>query len=239
MPGHPRQFDTTRWSLIHAAGGADSTAARQALAELCEAYWYPLYAYVRRQGHDADAARDSIQSFFVLLLERQDIQSLRPERGRFRSFLLASLRHFLDNQRIHEGALKRGGSTVILPLEFDAAEARYREEPVDARTPETIFDRRWALALVDQVFSRIRLEWNAKGQAAEFDALKGCLMGEPPEGGYGALAHAIGVSEAVVKMNVHRLKRRFQRELRAAIADTLTDDAVDDELRYLLNALRS
>jgi RNA polymerase sigma-70 factor (ECF subfamily) len=233
------RFDTTRWSLVLATGGSHPSAARRALAELCEVYWYPLYAHVRRQGYSTDDARDIIQSFFLLLLERDDLQSLRPERGRFRAFLLASLRNFLSNTRVHQQALKRGGGQTLLPLEFDNAETRFLREPADSSTPETVFDRQWALAVLGQVFDRIRTEWEGRGRQAEFDRLKACLMGDLPQGGYHAVAQQLGSTEGATKAAVQRLKRRFDQELRAAIADTVTDDSVEDELRYLLKALQT
>jgi len=181
-----------------------------------------------------------VQAFILMLLERDDFRGLRPERGRFRAFLLVSLRHFLESRRLHDRALKRGGGEPPpLPLEFGTAESRYLLEPAGAGTPETVFDRNWALAVLDQVFQRIRKEWEAKGKGAEFDRLKDCLMGELPAGGYRALALDLGSTEAATKMAVLRLKRRFQQELRSEIADTVTDDAVDDELRYLLKALQT
>jgi RNA polymerase sigma-70 factor (ECF subfamily) len=236
-PRVPR-FETTRWSLVLAAGGSHPSAAREALATLCDTYWYPLYVYVRRQGHGADRAQDVVQSFILMLLERDDLRGLRPERGRFRAFLLVSLRHFLQNLRVHDRALKRGGGQAPRPLEFGSAEDRYLLEPANFLTPEAAFDRNWTLAVLDQVFRRIRAEWEAKGKAMEFDRLKDCLMGELPDGGYKALAVDLGSTEAATKMAVHRLKRRFQQELRSEIADTVTDEAVDDELRYLLKALQ-
>jgi DNA-directed RNA polymerase specialized sigma24 family protein len=232
------QFETTRWSVVLAAGGSHSSAARDALAALCDAYWYPLYGYVRRHGYDADDAADAVQSFILLLLERDDLHGLRPERGRFRAFLLASLRHFLGNRRVHDRALKRGGGAPSLPLAFEAAEQRYLHEPAVEGTPETVFDRNWALAVLDHVFARIRQEWDATGRGMEFGRLKGCLMGDLPEGGYRSLALDLASTDAAVKMAVHRLKRRFEQELRREIADTVTDEAVDDELRYLLKALQ-
>ena len=243
---HPRvaaprarsRFDTTRWSLVLATGASHPSAARRALAELCEVYWYPLYAHVRRHGYSADEGQDLIQSFFLLLLERDDLQSLRPERGRFRAFLLVSLRNFLSNARVHQRAQKRGGGKTLLPLEFDSGETRFLREPADSSTPETVFDREWALTVLGQVFDRIRAEWDARGKRAEFDRLKACLIGELPLGGYRAVAEQLGSTEGATKAAVQRLKRRFDQELRATIADTVTDDSVDDELRYLLKALQ-
>jgi RNA polymerase sigma-70 factor (ECF subfamily) len=237
-PRHSR-FETTRWTLVLAAGSTHVSAAHEALAELCQRYWYPLYAYARRYGFDAEDARDVVQGFILSLLERDDLRAVRPERGRFRAFLLVSLRHFMDNQRVHDRAQKRGGGQPTLSLEFEFGEDRYRLEPAAESTPETLFERNWALTVLDQVFRRIRAEWEARGKADEFDRLKGCLMGELPPGGYKALAAEIGTSEAAGKMAVQRLKRRFQEELRSEIADTATNDAVDDELRHLLKALRA
>lgn len=232
------RFETTRWSVVLAAGGSQSSAARDALEALCEAYWYPLYGYVRRHGYNADDAADAVQAFIMLLLERDDLQGLHHERGRFRAFLLASLRHFLSNRRVHDRAVKRGGGTPPLSLEFDEAEQRYRHEPAAEGTPETLFDRNWTLALLEHVFVRLREEWAAKGRADEYDRLKGCLMGELPDGGYRQVAVDLGSTEAAVKMSVQRLKRRFEQELRSEIADTVASDAVEDELRYLLKALQ-
>lgn len=224
--------------MVLAVGGGHSSAAHQALAELCEVYWFPLYAFARRQGVPAEDARDLIQSFFLLLLQRGDLGSVRPERGRFRSFLLASLRHFIANRRTHERALKRGGGVVPVSLDPHDAETRYLREPSDPSTPETIYDRLWAVTLLDQVLDRLGAEWEARGKRQEFDQLKACLMGDLPADGYSEVARSLSTTEGAAKMAVQRLKRRFGQELRAAIADTVTDDAVDDELRYLLAALR-
>ena len=231
-------FETTRWSLVVAAGGDDSSAARAALATLCEAYWYPLYAYVRRRGIDADDARDLTQGFLTSLLERRDFEHLRPERGRFRAFLLASLQHFLANDAARRRTQKRGGGIILLPLAFDEAEGRYRIEPADPTTPETLYERRWALTVIDRVLAHLRQEWEADGRAAEFDELKACLLQSAPAGGYAAIAARLGTSEGAVKTAVHRLRRKFQAALREDIAETVSDPAdVDDEIRYLVRAL--
>jgi len=233
------RFETTRWSLVLAAGGDSPSAAHRALAALCEAYWYPLYAYVRRQGYAAEDARDLTQSFFALLLERHDVQDVRRERGRFRSFLLASLRHFLLNDVVRRRALKRGGRHVSLSLELETAEGRYLCELVDRDTPETIFDRRWAETALNHVLQRMRQEWMDAGKGADFDRLKVCLMGETPEGGYHALAAELRSTEGAARVAVHRLRRLFHRRLREEIAGTVLNDAVvDDEIRHLFKALR-
>ncbi len=233
------RFDTTRWSLVLTAAGRDSSDARRALATLCETYWYPLYAYVRRQGYPAPDAQDLTQAFFARLLEKHDMEDARRERGRFRSFLLASLRHFLLNEAESRRTLKRGGGHVPLSLDLETAEGRYLGEPIDRCTPETIFDRRWALTVLDRVLLRLRRQAIEAGKTAELDALKGCLTGEIPHGSYRALGRELGLTEGAVKVAVHRLKRRFQRLLREEIAQTvLTSDAIDEEIQYLFSALQ-
>jgi DNA-directed RNA polymerase specialized sigma24 family protein len=226
--------------LIVAAGGQESTAARDALSLLCEIYWYPLYAYIRRHGSDAEDARDLTQAFLASLLERRDFSRVRRERGRFRSFLLASLQHFLANETARRRTQKRGGEVVVVPLSLNEAEGRYHVEPTDLFTPETLFERRWALALIDHVLRLLRQEWEVGGRDAEFDELKAALLGEAPAGGYAAIADKLGTTEGAVKAAVHRLRRRFQALLRHEIAGTVTDPAdVDDEIRYLLRALQA
>jgi RNA polymerase sigma factor (sigma-70 family) len=233
-------FETTRWSLIVAAGGEDSLAARDALAALCEAYWYPLYAYVRRRGTTSDDARDLTQGFLTSLLERRDFDNLRPDRGRFRAFLLASLKHFLANDAARRQTLKRGGGAVLLPLTFDDAEERYRYEPVEASTPETLYERRWALTVIDRVLAQLRQEWESVGRVAEFDELKASLLQSAPAGGYAAVAERLGTTEGAVKVAVHRLRRKFQSRLRQDIAETVSDASeIDDEIRYLVRALQT
>ena len=231
-------FETTQWSLVVAAGGDDSAAARAALATLCEAYWYPLYAYVRRRGTNPDDARDLTQGFLTSLLERRDFEHLDQQRGRFRAFLLASLQHFLANDAARRRTQKRGGGMMLLPLAFDEAEGRYRVEPEDSTTPETLYERRWALTVIDRVLGELRSEWAARGREAEFDQLKSCLLGTHPPGGYAAIATRLGTSEGAVKTAIHRLRRTFQVALRKDIAETVSDPAdVDEEIRYLVRAL--
>lgn len=232
-------FDTTRWSVIAAARGTDPEAARAALSTLCDAYWYPLYAFIRRWGADPEAARDLTQGFFASLLERRDIEQVRPERGRFRTFLLASAKHFLLNEAARRRAAKRGGGVSLLPLTFDEAEGRYQVEPADLMTPETLYERRWALTIVERVIAAVQAKWQKAGRGTEFDVLKTSLLGEGPPGGYAAAAQMLGTSEGAVKVAVHRLRKAFRTELRAAIAETVSDPAdVDEELKYLERALR-
>ena len=233
-------FETTHWSLVVAAGSDNSSRARAALGALCETYWYPLYAYVRRSGATADDARDLTQGFLASLIERRDLAGLRQDRGRFRAFLLASLKHFLANDRARQRTQKRGGGAPPVPLSFDDAEGRYRVEPAEPETPETLYERRWALTVIDRVLGHIRQEWEARGRGAEFDELKACLLGQAPAGGYVAIAGRLGTTEAAVKVGVHRLRRRFQARLRRDIAETVSDAAeIDDEIRYLVRALEA
>lgn len=238
-PRHEHRFNTTRWSLVVAAAGDRSTLARQALATLCEIYWYPLYAYVRRQGHDADAARDLTQAFFVQLLERHDVQRLRRERGRLRSYLLGAIRHFLMNEATRAQTLKRGGGQTPVALEFDAAEGRYVHEPADVDSPERLFERRWALTILDQVFNELKQDWDSAGKVREFEVLKDCLIGEP-RGGYDEVAETLSTTANAVGVAVHRLRRAFRVRLREVIADTVVDEsAVDDEIKHLFAILGS
>jgi RNA polymerase sigma-70 factor (ECF subfamily) len=233
-------FDTTHWTLVLAAGGDDSAAARQALADLCETYWYPLSAFLRRRGESADDARDLTQGFLTSLLARRSFSGLGPERGRFRAFLLASLQHFAANERAAARAAKRGGGVPALSIDtpLAAAEQRYRLEPADATTPERLYQRRWALTVIDRVLASLRSRWAAEGRGAEFDALKSSLMGETPAGGYAALARDLDTTEGAVKVAVHRLRRRFQAELRRQIGATVADPAeIDDEIRHLIRSL--
>jgi DNA-directed RNA polymerase specialized sigma24 family protein len=231
-------FETTRWSLVIAAGGDDSSAARTALATLCETYWYPLYAYVRRRGATPDDARDLTQGFLTSLLERRDFASLRQDQGRFRAFLLASLQHFLANDAARRRTQKRGGGITLLPLALDDAEGRYRYEPAEPATPETLYERRWALTVIERVLAHLRQEWEAESRAAEFDELKACLLGQAPAGGYSAIAGRLGTTEGAVNVAVHRLRWKFQAQLRQDIAETVSDAAdINDEIRYLVRAL--
>jgi RNA polymerase sigma-70 factor (ECF subfamily) len=224
--------------VIAAARGPDPDAARAALSTLCEAYWYPLYAFIRRWGAGPDAARDLTQSFFASLLERRDIEQVRPERGRFRTFLLASAKHFLLNEAARNRAAKRGGGLSPLSLAFDDAEGRYQGEPTGVTTPETLYERRWALTLIERVLAGLRTDWAARGQAAEFDALKESLLGSGPAGGYAEAAARLGTTEGALKVAAHRLRRKFRARLRQAIAETVADQAdIDDEIQFLIRAL--
>jgi RNA polymerase sigma factor (sigma-70 family) len=234
-----RQFATTRWSQVIAAGAEQTGDSREALARLCELYWYPLYAYVRRWGYDADQAQDLTQEFFARLLEKHYLRAADPARGRFRSFLLASLKHFLSNERDRVSAVKRGGRATVIPLEFENAEGRYSREPPDHETPETVYERRWAMTLLERTLGRLRGEFEKAGKGAVFSRLEGLLTGEQDTLPYVELGAALGMSEGAVKVAVHRLRRRFGALLREEIAETVSDPAqVDDEIRELFRALK-
>jgi RNA polymerase sigma factor (sigma-70 family) len=236
----PREpsFETTHWSLILTAGSQESPNARRALTTLCETYWYPLYAYVRRQGYRAEDAQDLTQGFFARFLEKHDVRAARRTRGRFRSFLLASMKHFLLKEMAHSRRLKRGGGHALQPLDVDDAEGRYLREPPDSDTPETIFDRDWARAVLRRVLARLRREWIDRGKSVEFDHLKVYLIGESREGGYRSVGRTLGLSEGAVKVTVHRLRRRYRYLLCEEIAATvLTENALKHEIQYLFRAL--
>lgn len=230
-------FDTTEWSLVLAAG-VDDTRGRDALGRLCEQYWYPLYAYVRHWGIPADDAADVTQAFIASLIERRDIAGVSADRGRFRAFLLASLRHFLSNLRAHDRAWKRGGRHHHVPPPWESAETRYRDEPRDGEDPERLYIRQWARQLLAQVLGDLQAQWRRDGRGAEFDALKGAIVGGDI-GPYRDVGTALGMSEGAVKVAVHRLRRAYRDALRTAVAHTVADPAdVDDELRALASALR-
>ena len=181
-------FETTRWSLVVAAGSDDSSAARAALATLCETYWYPLYAYVRRRGTSADDARDLTQGFLTSLLRAKRLRASASERGRFRAFLLASLQHFLANDAARRRTQKRGGGMTFCAARLRRGRRALSHRAAESSTPETLFERRWALTVIDRVLSEMRREWEADGREAEFDELKSCLLGANPSGGYAAIA---------------------------------------------------
>lgn len=236
------EFPSTQWSVVLAAGGRRSTEARRALESLFEVYWYPLYAYVRRRGHDFHEAQELTQEFVARLLEKRSIGVADRERGRFRSFLIASLKHFLTNEWDRARAKKRGGGVRVLsldiPIDMDTAERRYSLEPVHGMTPERIFERRWALTLVERVTERLRAEARKARKLKLFDALKPHLMGEGGGTSYADVASALRMKEGAVKTAVHRLRKRFKERLREEIADTVDDpEDIDDEIRYLISVI--
>jgi RNA polymerase sigma-70 factor (ECF subfamily) len=232
------RFATTRWALVRAARDASAPEGREALASLCAIYWYPLYAFIRRQGHDAEQAQDLTQELFARLLEKDGLASVDQSKGRFRLFLLAACRHLLSNERDRARARKRGGGRPTLSIDAAAGEERYGREPAHGETPERLFERRWALALLGQVLARLRDEHEAAGKGPLFEGLKGHLAGEG-EGTYAEAAARLGLSEGAVKVAVHRLRQRYRELLREEIAHTVAGPAeVEDEVRALFAALR-
>ena len=234
-----RRFATTRWSIVLAAQQEGTAASETALATLCETYWYPLYSFVRRQGYQEAEAQDLTQAFFARLLEKNDLQDVVRERGKFRSFLLASLKHFLSNARDRQQAARRGGGRQPLSLDFQYAEERYRHEPAHHRTPEAEFDRQWALTLLSEVRASLEQQWQAAGKAEQFARLSPYLTGAPGTDSYRHAGEALGMSEGAVKVAVHRLRQRFGQLLREEIAQTVgSDEEVETEVQQLFEALR-
>ena len=221
-----------------AAADTSSSGAHEALATLCETYWFPLYGYLRGRGHDAEDAQDLTQAFFARLLEKRAIGQADPARGRFRSFLLASLKHFAANEREHNHAGKRGGGIPAIPLGVVDAEGRYQLEASSNETPDRIFDRRWASTLLAQALSRLEAETSESGRRSLFEGLSIYLTGDRPDLSYAETATRLGMSEGAVKVAVHRLRRRFRDLVRDEIAQTVaTPEDVDDELRHLWSAV--
>jgi RNA polymerase sigma factor (sigma-70 family) len=234
------RFETTNWSLILQARDGRATPAREALASLCASYWPPVYAFIRRRGRTVADAEDLTQSYFARFFEKSYVSSFRPEAGRFRTFLLASVTHFLANEWDREQAQKRGGGKRHLSLDAASAEERLRLEPVDTLTPEAIFDRQWTAAVLARCLERLRAEQAASGARARFERLKAFLTGEGAPGDYAALAPELGLGESTVRVAVHRLRRRFAELLREEVAGTLTDPSeVEAEIRWMAETLRS
>lgn len=218
-----------------AAGGPSGTVSAAALAELCATYWYPLYVFVRRQGHPHHDAEDLTQAFFGRLLEKRVLGAADRERGRFRSFLLASVKHFLENDREFRNALKRGGGRAIVPIEGSVDE-RFERDPLARQemSPDALFELRWARTVLDQALVALRESYAARDQSRVFDALKPCLTEGKGAVGYAAVAAELGLDEGAVKMAAHRLRQRYRVALREEIARTVASpDEVEDELRHL------
>ena len=232
------RFETTSWSLILRAASDDDEEARLALALLCEAYWYPVYAYIRRQGSPATDAEDLTQGYFARFLEKGVIRDVRPERGRFRTFLLVSVRNFLNNERDRDRALKRGGGRRLVSLDAESAEERLAAQPQDPVTPEVLFERSWAQTVMGRVHERLEQEAARRGTADRLARLRPFLAGSEAEASYAEVAREWGVGEPAVRVALHRLRRRFAELLRQEIGRTVDSAAeIDDEIRYLLGVL--
>jgi RNA polymerase sigma factor (sigma-70 family) len=243
MPADPPRraaFPTTRITLIHAAQGVSGVEAHQALSKLCSAYWYPVYAYVRRLGHSHEEAEDLTQGFFMRILDKHSLRNFDRERGRFRSFLLGALKHFIANERDAARAQKRGGGRAHIPLdEVLHAGNRYDLEPRSDLSPDRIFERQWALTVLTRAQEAMRAEAIRQGKDAQFERLKGLLVGEETDLGYRALATELHTTEGALKVAVHRLRQRFRDVLREEISHTVADpQQVGAELRELMAAIR-
>jgi RNA polymerase sigma factor (sigma-70 family) len=235
LPGSS-QFPTTRWTLVAAAVDPQRKEARSALVSLCEGYWYPLYAYIRRRGYPADQAQDLTQDFFIRVLEGRYLDRADAEKGRFRYFILTSLKFFVADEEDRQRAHKRGGG-VVVPLEFSSGEDRYQREPAHDETPERIFERRWALAVLDRVVEKLRNEFVHHGRPEHFERLKVFLLGHS-DAPYAALAREMNTSEGALKVAIHRLRKRYRELFRQEIADTVANPGeVESELRFLAAAL--
>lgn len=232
------QFTTTHWSVVLTAGRQDSPQATEALERLCRSYWYPLYVYVRRSGFGFEDAQDLTQEFLLHLLERGSMATVAREKGRFRSFLLAALKYFLANERDRRRTQKRGGDLQRIAWDALTAEQRYNLEPVDQSDAHKLYDRRWAMTLLDRVINRMEQEHQTSGKEKLFAQLHDCLLGDPEGAAYEAVAQRLGMSAGAIKTSVHRMRRRFQELIRKEVAQTVaTPSEVEDELRYLCSAM--
>jgi len=224
--------------MVLLAGEAQTPDADAALEKLCRTYWNPLYAYVRRRGHSPHDAQDLTQEFFARLLEKKYLQLADRERGRFRSFLLKSLQHFLVNEWVRGQAQKRGAGQKVFSLDEVAAERSYLAQPADQLAPESLYDKRWAMTLLERAMERLGADYSGAGKQELFDQLKGLLLTEGSAESYRPLAGPLGLSEGAVKVAVHRLRQRFRDAVRAEIAQTVaTPEEVDEELRCLMTAM--
>jgi RNA polymerase sigma factor (sigma-70 family) len=237
--GHmPGRFPTTQWSRVVTAGRGDAAQAREALSGLCQAYWYPIYAYIRHRRYTPDQARDLTQDIFAYVLERDLFAKADPARGRFRAFLRTVCARQLAGRRDQEKAAKRGGGRSFLSIDPLDAEGRYTREPAEQLTPERIFDRTWALTLLDRVVERLRVEYDDAGRTAKFEELIALLTRDSASGAYSEVAGRLGTTEGNVRVAVHRLRLRYGLLLREEIAATVVDATqVEDEIRTLFAAL--
>jgi RNA polymerase sigma-70 factor (ECF subfamily) len=234
----PRIFATTHWSVVLAAGTGSSETARNALERLCDAYWYPIYVYVRRKGHGPDDAKDLTQEFFAQVIAKNHFRLADHNKGRFRSFLLASLDYFLAREWSRAHRQKRGGHYKFVSLDHDAHEDCYQFEPEDGETPERQFQRQWAMTVLKQAMSALEAECVDAGKAGLFQEVKHLLAGERQDETYTAIGARLEMSESAVRVAVHRLRHRYSQLLRAEIAQTVESEReIEEEGRYLLRAL--
>jgi RNA polymerase sigma-70 factor (ECF subfamily) len=231
-------FVTTHWSTVIRAGHGDTTHAREALEKLCRTYWYPIYACIRRRGHSPEDSQDLTQSFFLRLLEQHSLANVNPDLGRFRSFLLGALNHFLIDEWKKARTQRRGSGRQILSLDWAAAEQRFDMEPVDNATPDKAFDRNWATALLEEVLNQLEEEYQREGKLEMFQALKQTLTGARESLPYAGLAERLGMADGALRVAVHRLRKRYRALLEAEIANTVSSrDEVKHEMTYLLQTI--
>ena len=231
-------FVATRWSVVLAAGGGDTTHARDAIAHICQTYWYPLYAYARRRGCSPHDAQDLTQEFFARLLEGNWVAQADQSRGRFRTFLLTAMKHFMTNEWNKAHAAKRGGCQPVLSLDEDSAEQRYRLEPVEQMTPEILFERGWALALLNDILLRLEQEYAREGKKGWMDALRPALTADRESINYRHIASQLDVTETAARVAVHRLRQRYRLLIQTEVAHTVTSpDQVAAEMRHLFQIL--
>jgi RNA polymerase sigma factor (sigma-70 family) len=239
IPYRP-SFETTHWSLVLAAADRVTPQADEALASLCASYWFPLYAFIRRRGHDPNLAADLTQGFFARLLEKEFLRSVDPSQGRFRAFLLAACKNFLANEHDRENALKRGGGRNLVSIDLRDAEGRYLAEPSHDLTPERLFERRWALTILEKSLDQLERESRQSGKASLYERLKSILTGAEDSLSYAEVGQALGMTEAAVKKAAQRLRQRYREILRERIAGTIDDPGqVEDEIRTLFAVLSS
>ena len=237
-PNRAEHFATTHWSVVLTAGHGECQKAEAALERLCRAYWYPLYAFVRRLGHASDDAQDLTQAFFVHLLESELVSKAQPEKGKFRSFLLVSLKNFIASERNRAQAQKRGGGQTIISLDEQTAEGLFANEPQEEADPEMLYERSWALTVLEQALDLLEREYAESNKRTEFDQLRVFLLGEKVSLTYATVAESLGTSEGAVKMMVQRLRRRYRECLRSVVANTVsTASEIDEELRHLIQIL--
>jgi RNA polymerase sigma-70 factor (ECF subfamily) len=236
--GNDPDFTTTHWSLVLAVMDTAPARAFDALEKLCARYWFPIYAFIRRHGHDAHQSEDLTQSFFQFVIERQMLHRAQRDKGRFRNFILASLANFLHNHHDHVSAAKRGGAHVIVSLDEEHAEEILAQEPKDSASPDQSFERRWAVTLIRRVMENLRAEHAERGRQAVFAALQPHLTGEPAPGEYERLGALLDLETGALKVALHRLRRRFGELLRKEVAYTVVrPDEVEEEIRHLLGVL--
>ena len=229
-------FATTHWSVVLSAQDKDSKQSAVALEKLCGAYWFPLYAFVRRQGRSPHDAQDLTQEFFARLLEKEFLKAAAQEKGKFRTFLLVALKRFLANEWDKQRAQKRGGRVQIVSIDEELAESRFAAEPANNLQPDLIFDRQWAVTLLDRTMTNLQTEYVASGRAKLFELLRGCLGREESALPYATIAAQLNLTEAAVKMAVQRLCARYREILRAEIADTVATPAeIEEEIRHLFS----